>query len=94
MINLEVQKGQTLKVAAKSNAKAVAGALSADIRAYGKAELHAVGAAAVNVAIKAIAIARGYLAPNGIDLVCIPAFVDIEIENQERTGIRLLVFPR
>lgn len=85
---------EVLKVSASSQPKAVAGALAALMREHGSAELQAVGAGAVNQAIKAIAIARGYVAPNGIDLVCIPAFAEIEIDGVERTAIRFLVQPR
>jgi stage V sporulation protein S len=60
----------------------------------GLAEIQAVGAGAVNQAIKAIAITRGYVAPNGIDLVAIPAFVEITIEQEERTAIKFIVEPR
>ena len=57
-------------------------------------EIHAIGAGAVNQAIKAIAISRGYVAPAGLDLVCIPSFIDLSLDGQERTGIRLLVLVR
>ncbi|NLN15956.1 MAG: stage V sporulation protein S [Firmicutes bacterium] len=85
---------EILKVAADSKPKSVAGALAAVVREMGSAELQAVGAGAVNQAIKAIAISRGFVAPNGIDLICIPAFAEIEIDDQERTAIRFLVEPR
>ena len=84
---------ELLKVSSKSSPKAVAGALAGVIREEGKAELQAIGAGAVNQAIKAIAIARGYTATSGIDLVCIPAFVDVEIDGDERTAIKFLVTP-
>jgi stage V sporulation protein S len=83
-----------LKVSAQSNPKAVAGALTAILREKGSAEVQAVGAGAVNQAVKAIAIARGFVAPNGIDMVTIPAFVDISIDGEERTAIKFLVEPR
>lgn len=85
---------EVLKVSATSKPKAVAGALAAVLREQGKVELQAVGAGAVNQAVKAIAISRGFVAPNGIDLVTIPAFTKIEIEGEERTAIRFLVEPR
>ena len=56
--------------------------------------MQAVGAGALNQAVKAIAIARGFVAPHGIDLVCVPAFTDIEIDGEERTAIKLIVEPR
>ena len=68
-----------LKVSAQSNPKSVAGALAAVVREQGAAEMQAVGAGAVNQSMKAIAIARGYLAPGGINLVAIPSFAEIEI---------------
>ncbi len=84
----------TLKVSAFSKPQAVAGALAAVIREHGTAELKAVGAGAVNQAVKAIAVARGYVAPNGINLIFIPAFVEIEIEGKERTAIKFIVEPK
>ncbi len=83
-----------LKVSAKSNPNSVAGALAGVLREHGKAEMQAIGAGALNQAIKAIAIARGFVAPSGMDLVCIPAFIEIEIEGGQRTAIKLLVEPR
>ncbi|BAS27469.1 stage V sporulation protein S [Limnochorda pilosa] len=85
---------EVLKVSATSKPKAVAGALAAVLREHGSAEVQAVGAGAVNQAIKAIAISRGFVAPNGIDLVCIPAFAEIQIDGEERTAIRFIVEPR
>lgn len=85
---------EVLKVSAQSKPKSVAGALAAVLREKGSAEVQAVGAGAVNQAVKAIAIARGYVAPNGIDLVSIPAFAEITIDNEERTAIRFIVEPR
>jgi len=85
---------ETLKVSANSNPKSVAGALTAVIRENGRAEIQAVGAGAVNQTVKAIAITRGYVAPNGIDLVCVPAFVEITIDDENRTAIKFVVEPR
>lgn len=82
------------KVSAKSNPSSVAGALAGVLREQGRAELQAIGAGALNQAIKAIAIARGYVAPGGMDLVCTPAFIDINIEGEERTAIKLIIEPR
>lgn len=83
-----------LKVSSKSNPNSVAGALAGIVREQGSAEIQTVGAGALNQAIKAIAIARGFIAPSGTELTCIPAFADIEINGEERTAIRLLVEPR
>jgi stage V sporulation protein S len=80
-----------LKVAAQSKPKSVAGALAAVLREKGSAEVQAVGAGAVNQAVKGIAIARGFVAPNGIDLVCVPAFTEVQIGGEERTAIRFIV---
>jgi stage V sporulation protein S len=85
---------EVLKVSAQSNPKSVAGALAAVLRERGTAEVQAVGAGAVNQAIKAIAISRGFVAPNGIDLITIPAFAEIAIDGEERTAIRFIVEPR
>ena len=71
---------EVLRVSTKSNPNSVAGALAGVLREKGTAELQAVGAGALNQAVKAVAIARGFVAPSGIDLVCVPAFADIEIE--------------
>ncbi|MBS3886110.1 MAG: stage V sporulation protein S [Dethiobacter sp.] len=83
-----------LKVSAHSNPKSVAGALAAVVREKGSAEIQAVGAGAVNQAVKAIAICRGFVAPNGIDLIAIPAFAEILIDSEERTAIKFIVEPR
>ncbi|MGD0621213.1 MAG: stage V sporulation protein S [Thermacetogeniaceae bacterium] len=85
---------EVLKVSAQSNPKSVAGALTAVLRERGTAEVQAVGAGAVNQAVKAIAIARGFIAPSGIDLVSVPAFVEISIDGEERTAIKFIVEPR
>ncbi|HHX23650.1 MAG: stage V sporulation protein S [Tepidanaerobacteraceae bacterium] len=85
---------EVLKVSAQSKPKSVAGALSAVLREKSVAELQAVGAGAVNQAVKAIAITRGFVAPNGIDLVTIPAFAEIDIDGEERTAIKFIVEPR
>ena len=75
---------EILKVSAKSNPNSVAGALAGVLREKGGAEIQAIGAGALNQAIKSVAIARGFVAPSGIDLVCVPAFTDIEIEGKDR----------
>lgn len=85
---------ETLRVSAKSKPNSVAGAVAGVIRERGSVELQTIGAGALNQAIKAVAIARGFLAPSGIELVCIPSFSDIAIDGNERTAIRLLVQPR
>ena len=82
---------EVLKVSAKSVPNSVAGAIAGVIRESGSVEVRAVGAGATNQAVKAIAIARGYLAPAGMDLVCVPTFGNIVINDEERTAIRLIV---
>ncbi|ALP37955.1 stage V sporulation protein S [Paenibacillus sp. IHB B 3084] len=81
------------KVSAKSKANSLAGAVASSIQENGKVELQAVGAAAVNQALKAVAIARGFVAPNGVNLICVPAFVDVVINGADRTALRLIVEP-
>ncbi len=83
-----------LKVSSRSNPNAVAGALAGVLRERGAVEVQAIGAGALNQAVKAVAIARGFVAPSGVDLICIPAFTDIEIDGEERTAIKLIVEPR
>ncbi|NLP28421.1 MAG: stage V sporulation protein S [Clostridia bacterium] len=85
---------EVLKVSAKSNPNSVAGAVAAVVREKGMTEIQAIGAAAINQAVKAIAIARGFLAPSGINLICIPAFVDVLIDGEERTALKFIVEPR
>lgn len=82
---------EVLKVSARSRSTAVAGAIAGVIREGSTAEVQAIGAGAVNQAIKAVAIARGYLAEDNIDIVCVPAFVEIDIEGQERTAVKITV---
>ncbi|RCW70646.1 stage V sporulation protein S [Saliterribacillus persicus] len=83
-----------LKVSAKSNPNSVAGALANVLRENGSAEIQAIGAGAINQSVKAVAIARGFVAPSGVDLICIPAFTDIMIDEEERTAIKLIIEPR
>ncbi len=83
-----------LKVSAKSNPNSVAGALAGVLRERGSAEIQAIGAGAINQSVKAIAIARGFVAPSGVDLICIPAFTDVIIDGEERTAIKIIVEPR
>ncbi len=90
----EVVNVEVLKVSAKSNPNSVAGALAGVLRERGGAEIQAIGAGALNQAVKAVAIARGFVAPSGVDLICIPAFTDIIIDGEERTAIKLIVEPR
>ena len=83
-----------LKVSSRSVPNSVAGAIAGVILEKGAVEIQAVGAGATNQAVKSIAIARGYLAPTGVDLVCIPAFGNVEIDGVERTAIKMIVEPR
>lgn len=83
-----------LKVSSKSNPNSVAGAIAGVIREKGIAEVQSIGAGALNQAVKAVAIARGFMAPMGIELVCIPAFSEIQVDGEERTAMKLIVTPR
>jgi len=85
---------EVLRVSAKSSPNSVAGALAGVLRERGSAEIQAIGAGAINQSVKAIAIARGFVAPSGMDLICIPAFTDIMIDNEERTAIKFIIEPR
>lgn len=82
---------EILKVSSKSNPNSVAGALANVFREKGVVEIQAVGAGALNQAIKAVAIARGFIAPSGKNLVCIPGFQDISIAGEEKTAIKLII---
>ena len=83
-----------IKVSAGSSVNAVAGAIAGVIREQGNAEIQVVGAGALNQGIKALIIARGYVAPSGIDLICIPAFTETMINGEKRTAIRLMIESR
>ena len=85
---------EILKVSSRSNPNSVAGAMAGVVRQTGAVEVQVIGAGALNQAIKAIAIARGYVAPSGIELVCIPTFQDVEIDGEGRTAIRLSIEDR
>jgi len=83
-----------IKVSAGSRTSSVAGAIAGMVREHQRAEVQAIGAGAVNQAVKATAIARGYLLEDGIDVVCLPEFTTVDIEGKERTAVRLVVEPR
>jgi stage V sporulation protein S len=83
-----------LKVSAHSRPSSVAGAIAGVVRETGRAEVQAIGAGATNQAIKAVAVARSYLQEDGIDIVCIPSFAEVLIEQEERTAIRLMIEKR
>lgn len=84
-------EAEVLKVSTRSRPSAVAGAIAGVIRESGMAEVQSIGAGATNQAIKAVAIARSYLSEEGIDIVCVPSFIDVAIDDEERTAIRLLI---
>ncbi|MBX5445377.1 MAG: stage V sporulation protein S [Sphaerobacter thermophilus] len=90
----ETRRSDVLKVSARSRPSAVAGAIAGVVRESGRAEVQAIGAGATNQAVKAVAIARDYLAETGIEAVCLPAFIDVTIDEENRTAIRLIVEPR
>lgn len=85
---------EVLKVSARSRPSAVAGAIAGVVRESGRAEVQAIGAGATNQAVKAVAIARDYLRETDIEAVCLPAFIDVTIDNEDRTAIRMIVEPR
>ena len=80
-----------LKVSTKSNPVSVAGAIAGIIREKGSVEVQGIGAGAVNQALKSVAVARGYMAPSGQDLVCIPSFTTVEVNNETKTALKLLI---
>jgi stage V sporulation protein S len=88
---VERHSAEVLKVSTRSRPSAVAGAIAGVIRDSGVAEVQSIGAGATNQAIKAVAIARSYLSEEGVDIVCTPSFIDVAIDDEERTAIRLLV---
>lgn len=83
-----------IKVSSQSRTSAVAGAIAGVVREHRRAEVQAIGAGAVNQAVKAVAIARGYLQEDGLDVICLPEFTSVEIDGKERTALRLVVEPR
>jgi len=85
---------EVLKVSANSQPKAVAGAIAAILRSGNRVEIQVIGAGAVNQAVKSIAVARGYVAPNGIDLITIPAFFQIEVNGEIKTSIKFIIEKR
>jgi stage V sporulation protein S len=91
---VQQRNGEVLKVSARSRPSAVAGAIAGVVRESGRAEVQAIGAGATNQAVKAVAIARDYLLETGIEAICLPAFIDVTIDEEDRTAIRLIVEPR
>jgi stage V sporulation protein S len=83
-----------IKVSANSRTAAVAGAIAGVMREHRFAEVQSIGAGAVNQAIKAVILAKGYLINDGIDIICVPQFVDVDIDGKVRTAIKLTVTPR
>ena len=82
---------EILRVSSKSNPNSVAGAIVGLIKSNDKVEMQVVGAGALNQAVKAVAIARGFVVASGIDLVCVPAFIEVNIENENRTAMKIIV---
>ncbi|NWG05290.1 MAG: stage V sporulation protein S [Chloroflexi bacterium] len=85
---------EMIKVSANSRTSAVAGAIAGVVREHKRAEVQAIGAGAVNQAVKALVLAIGYLKNDGIDVVCVPEFADVTIDDKVRTAIKLVVEPR
>lgn len=84
---------EMIKVSANSRTSAVAGAIAGVVREHKRAEVQAIGAGAVNQAVKALVLATGYLHADGIDVCCVPEFVDVEIDDKVRTAIKLVIEP-
>lgn len=82
---------EILKVSSKSEPSKVAGAIAELLKENSKVEMQAIGAGAINQTVKAIAVARGYVAPLGINLICIPAFTDVKVEDEDRTGMKFII---
>lgn len=91
---LPEKRGEVLKVSSRSRPSAVAGAIAGVVRESGRAEVQAIGAGAANQAIKAVAIARDYLIETGIEAICLPSLIDLQIDDADRTAIRLVVETR
>ena len=89
-----VRAGEPLKVSAETSPQKLAGLVDALVKEQGEAVLQAVGAGAVNQAVKAAAIAKGFAAPNGYDLVVSPAFVDLDVDGEAKTGLKLVINDR
>ena len=85
---------EVLKISSKSNPNSVAGAIAGLVKENERAEMQAIGAGALNQAIKAVAIARGFVAPTGVYLVCVPSFSEVQVEGEDRTGIKIVVESR
>lgn len=92
--NARSERGEVLKVSSRSRPSAVAGAIAGVVREAGRAEVQAIGAGAVNQAVKAVAIARDYLRETNIEAVCLPGLVDLTIDDADRTAVRLVIEPR
>ncbi len=92
--NVDRSHIDTIKVAASSRTSAVAGAIAGVIREHQRADVQAIGASAVNQAVKALALAKGYLAEDGFDIICVPYFVDVDIDGKLRTAFKFSVEPR
>jgi stage V sporulation protein S len=85
---------EMIKVSANSRTSAVAGAIAGVVREHKRAEVQAIGAGAVNQAVKALVLATGYLKNDGLDIVCVPEFADVKIDDKVRTAIKIIVEPR
>ena len=91
--NVHNSAAKMIKVSGDSRTSAVAGAIAGVIREHKHAEVQAIGAAAVNQAVKALVLATGYLKEDGINVVCVPEFADVTIEDKVRTAIKLIIDP-
>ncbi len=89
-----MEKIETIKVSSKSNPNSVAGAIAGMVKEYGKVNVEVVGAGALNQATKGAIIARSFLVASGIDISIIPSFIEVDIDMEDRTGIRLIINKR
>jgi stage V sporulation protein S len=87
-------EGNMIKVSATSRTSAVAGAIAGVVRDHKHAEVQAIGAGAVNQAVKALVLATGYLKLDGIEVTCVPEFADVTIDDKLRTAIKLVIDPQ
>lgn len=94
MVVLSATAMEILKISSNSKPKSVAGAVAAVLRSSGEVEIQAIGAGAVNQAVKSVAIAKGYVEQDSIDLVCVPSFTKIDVEGDEKTAIKFTVMAR
>lgn len=85
---------KSFKVSSRSNPNSLAGAIVAALKEVTSVEVSGVGAGAINQAVKAVAVGRSFVKPEGHELICIPSFEDINIDGEDRTGIKITIEKR